>query len=470
MRPTLLLGTIAAIAAVPVAALLLLLATGAASAGPVLAAIAAVLLAALVLAAIWAHDIELLNETLRYAALENSAALSHAAAAPRLPAVERVTRRIERLARTLATRAAQVGQLLRANEAIVESLPDPLLVLGADRSVRRANAAARQAFGADMSAVLRHPVLRAALDRAFADDGPQIADLTLPVPVEREVRATVLVMHPPLADGGHAIVVLSDRTRERAVERMRVDFIANASHELRTPLASLIGFIDTLLGPAADDLPAQRRFLGIMAEQAQRMNRLIDDLLSLSRIELTEHQAPSERVHVDAAAERIAAAFEPRLRARRMRLELELAEALPAITGDTDQLEQVLQNLVDNAVKYGREGGVVGVRLGAAEPGGRWPARPGLVLAVSDDGPGIAKADVPRLTERFYRVDKGRSRSAGGTGLGLAIVKHIVNRHRGQLVIDSVEGKGSTFSVWLPLGTDKPAEPPPRAAAPAPEA
>ncbi len=167
--------------------------------------------------------------------------------------------------------------------------------------MRRANAAARAAFGADMAAVVRHPVLRAAIEQAFANQGtPHSAELTLPVPVRRDVQATVLVMDPPLADGGHAIAVLSDRTRERAVERMRADFVANASHELRTPLASLIGFIDTLRGPAADDPPAQQRFLGIMAEQAQRMNRLIDDLLSLSRIELTEHQPPSERVDLGA--------------------------------------------------------------------------------------------------------------------------------------------------------------------------
>ena len=270
----------------------------------------------------------------------------------------------------------------------------------------------------------------------------------------REVRATVLVIDPPLADGGRAIVLLSDRTRERAVERMRADFVANVSHELRTPLASLIGFIDTLRGPAADDPPAQQRFLGIMAEQAERMNRLIDDLLSLSRIELIEHQPPNERVDVADVARRIAAASEPSVAARRARLDLDLADGLPEVTGDADQLEQVVQNLVDNAVKYGPEGGTVRLSLRAAMPG-RWPSRPGVVLTVADEGPGIPKAHVPRLTERFYRVDKGRSRSAGGTGLGLAIVKHIVNRHRGQLAIDSEEGRGSTFSVWLPVAAER---------------
>jgi two-component system phosphate regulon sensor histidine kinase PhoR len=307
-----------------------------------------------------------------------------------------------------------------------------------------------------MAAVVRHPVLRATIEQAFANQGsPLSAELTLPVPVRRDVQATVLVMDPPLADGGHAIAVLSDRSRERAVERMRADFVANASHELRTPLASLIGFIDTLRGPAADDPPAQRRFLAIMAEQAQRMNRLIDDLLSLSRIELTEHQPPSERVHVGDVAERIVASFEPKVRAGLVALELYVEANLPQVVADADQLEQVLQNLVENAVKYGGEGCVVRVGVATAKPGGRFPSRPGIVAVVSDNGPGIRKEHVPRLTERFYRVDKGRSRSAGGTGLGLAIVKHIVNRHRGQMFIESEEGRGSVFSVWLPLPPER---------------
>jgi two-component system phosphate regulon sensor histidine kinase PhoR len=298
--------------------------------------------------------------------------------------------------------------------------------------------------------VLRHPGLRTAIDRAFAGATPQTAELTLPVPMSRELHATVVPMDPPLADGGRAIVVLSDRTRERKVERMRADFVANASHELRTPLASLIGFIDTLRGPAADDLPAQQRFLEIMAEQAARMNRLIDDLLSLSRVELTEHQLPSEQLALAALLPRLVAGFEPRLAERSQTLDMQIADALPPVAGDADQLAQVLQNLLDNAVKYGREGGVVRLIAEPAPPGGRWPARPGVVISVADQGSGIAREHIPRLTERFYRVDKGRSRAVGGTGLGLAIVKHIVNRHRGQLLIESEIGVGTTINVWLP--------------------
>ena len=464
MRPGVLIGAAAAIGAVPSAALLLLIATGAASPAPALAALAVTVLAAIVLAAVWSRDVELLAETLRQAAQENAAnpnslALAHTAAAPRIPAMEDVARGIERLARSLAARAVQVGQLLRANETIIERLPDPLLVLGRDREVRGANAAARAAFGGDMAAVLRHPSLRSVIERAIEQRTPQTAELLLGVPVARELQATVIWMEPSLdassaGDGAVAIAVLSDRTRERAVERMRADFVANASHELRTPLASLIGFIDTLRGPAADDPPAQRRFLSIMSEQALRMNRLIDDLLSLSRIELTEHQPPSERVDLTAVIEEVAEAFEPRIAARRAALEIAITPGLPPVNADYDQMTQVLQNLVENAVKYGREGGRIRVAVALAKPGGRWPSRPGVVLSVSDDGPGIPRAHVPRLTERFYRVDKGRSRSAGGTGLGLAIVKHIVNRHRGQLVIESDEGAGATFSVWLPVSAE----------------
>ncbi|MGH7211593.1 MAG: sensor histidine kinase, partial [Acetobacteraceae bacterium] len=172
-------------------------------------------------------------------------------------------------------------------------------------------------------------------------------------------------------------------------------------------------------------------------------------LLSLSRIELTEHQAPSQRIDLRVLIGRIAAAFEPRLAERGMTLALALAADLPPVAGDADQLTQVLQNLLDNAVKYA---GCGTVRL-SVQPasGGRFPPRPGVAIAVADQGPGIPREHIPRLTERFYRVDRGRSRRAGGTGLGLAIIKHIVNRHRGRFVIDSEEGKGSTFSVWLPM-------------------
>ena len=428
----------------PLAVLLGLAALGHLAAWPAIAAAVAVFAGSVALAQLWTHDMRLVMSVLQ------GAGSTAADPLPFLTATARLAREAERLSRSLAMRTAQVEGLLRAEQVIVQRLPDPLIVLGPDRRVQRANAAAHAAFGDEMAAVLRHPGLRAAIDRAQSQGENQAAELSLPVPVAREVYATVMALDPPLSDGGRIVAVLSDRTRERAVERMRADFVANASHELRTPLTSLIGFIDTLRGPAADDPPAQIRFLGIMAEQAQRMNRLIDDLLSLSRIELTEHQLPATRVSLGDLVHRLAAGFEPQVAARRIRLDVSVPPSLPPVLGDDDQLEQVLQNLLDNAVKYGREGGVVTVSAGRVVPGGRWPARPGVMLSVSDDGQGIARAHIPRLTERFYRADKGRSRAVGGTGLGLAIVKHIVNRHRGQMLIDSKEGAGTTITIWLP--------------------
>jgi two-component system phosphate regulon sensor histidine kinase PhoR len=446
------LALAAALAVVPLLALAIM--AGAQWAAPVPAGIAglATLTAALAIALTWVRTVDRLIEAMRRIAPDSTSA---AAARASVPALGELAREVGRLSRRVARRTALVEQLQRADVAIVERLPDPLLVLGADRAVRRSNTAARTAFGADIGAVLRHPGLRRAIDRAYASGAPQAAELTLPVPVQRDLHVTVVPMDPPLADGGTAVVVLSDRTRERAIERMRADFVANASHELRTPLASLIGFVDTLRGPAADDPPAQQRFLGIMAEQGARMSRLIDDLLSLSRIELTEHQPPSERVDLAALTARFVAGFQPRLAQTDAHLDMQIAGQLPSVLGDSDQIAQVLQNLLDNAVKYGRPGGTVRLSVQPAQaggvwPGGVWPGRPGVVLAVTDQGAGIAREHLPRLTERFYRVDKGRSRAVGGTGLGLAIVKHIVNRHRGQLQIDSEEGAGTTVTVWLP--------------------
>jgi len=441
-------------AAMPLAVLATLSAAGSVPPMDALVAAGTVLAAALLLGAAWQRDLTLLADLLRRAATGGT--LPHPSQLGHVPLLlpDDLLRDINLLSQTIGDRTDELERLRRAEESILERLPDPVIVLGPDRAVRRANAAARAAFGSDMAAVLRHPDLRGAIDRALAERATpraQTADVSVPVPVPREVQATVVALNAPLAGGHGALVVLSDRTRERAVERMRADFVANASHELRTPLASLIGFIDTLRGPAADDPPAQARFLDIMAEQAGRMNRLIDDLLSLSRIELTEHQMPAEDVAMADLVERMLAAFEIRLKERRITLDVWMAPDVPSITGDPDQLEQVLQNLFDNAVKYGREGGLIRVGLQRVPPGGKFPARPGVILSVADDGAGIPRQHLPRLTERFYRVDTGRSRAVGGTGLGLAIVKHVVNRHRGQLLIESEEGRGTSFTVWLPV-------------------
>jgi two-component system phosphate regulon sensor histidine kinase PhoR len=442
-----------AIAAVPVATLLLLAATGAARAVPALGGCVACILAALLIAGYHARDLRILAGLLRAAAQGGKRPPDQDLT---IPAFQRMAADAARLGRMLEERAELVERLRQVDYALVDRFPDPLILLGPDRSLRRANPASQASYGGDLRSLLRHPTLLGALDRAFSRPGGGVesVEISLPAPVPRAVFATAVVFDPPLPDGEQALIMLADRTREHAAERTRADFVANVSHELRTPLASLIGFIETLRGAARDDPDAQQRFLAIMAEQGARMNRLIDDLLSLSRIELTEHQAPSDRVALGALLSRIVAGFEPRLRERDTKLRMEVPPDLPAVLGDADQITQVVQNLLDNAVKYGRAAGEV--RLCAeAHPGGgpRWPARPGVVVSVADQGMGIARAHLPRLGERFYRVDRGRSRAVGGTGLGLAIVKHIVSRHRGQLQIMSEEGVGTTVSVWLPQAT-----------------
>jgi two-component system phosphate regulon sensor histidine kinase PhoR len=349
-----------------------------------------------------------------------------------------------------AVRLVQAERLARArgqaqaaeDRALVERLPDPLLKLDAEGKMVWRNDSAVSAFGNETAALLRHPDLRAAFAEALAQGLPVRREMVLSAPMARDLEVTMIPV------GGPVYMLVNDRTRERALEKTRADFVANSSHELRTPLASLIGFIETLRGAAADDPEAQQRFLGIMAEQAGRMQRVIADLLSLSRIEISEHSPPKEILLLPPVLERIAAGMEPMLQEAQVHLHMEVPPDLPRIPADADQLAQLFTNLLDNALKYGKRGGEIkltatGVPDARFEPGG-------VVITVADDGAGIAREHLPRLTERFYRVDKGRSRAVGGTGLGLAIVKHVVNRHRGRLLVDSELGKGTVFTVWLP--------------------
>jgi two-component system phosphate regulon sensor histidine kinase PhoR len=349
-----------------------------------------------------------------------------------------------------AVRLVQAERLARArnqalaaeDRALVERLPDPLLKLDAEGNILWRNDSAVSAFGGETAALLRHPDMRAAFAEAMSEGFPVRREMVLTAPVARDLEVTMIPV------GGPVYMLVNDRTRERALEKTRADFVANSSHELRTPLASLIGFIETLRGPAADDVEAQQRFLGIMAEQAGRMQRVIADLLSLSRIEISEHSPPKEVLHLPPVLERIAAGMELMLQEAKVTLRMEVPPNLPKIPADADQLAQLFTNLLDNALKYGKRGGEIKLTASTArdlrfEPGG-------VVITVADDGAGIAREHIPRLTERFYRVDKGRSRAVGGTGLGLAIVKHVVNRHRGRMLIDSELGKGTVFTIWLP--------------------
>ncbi len=387
-----------------------------------------------------------------------------------------LTAAIARLDRAATARGNQLAARLKSIEALLETLPDPLILVGAERRVRLANRAARSLLGermgdADLALSLRHPEVTAAVDAVLAGGDSRSVEFSLSGPVECCYQARIKPFRREAAETGEgtpmAMLALHDNTMVKRSEQQRADLVANASHELRTPLATLIGFIETLRGPARDDREASERFLGIMHDQSTRMSRLIDDLLSLSRIELDEHTQPTERVDIVRCVGAAVAAFELKAAARRVRLRVIAEEALPPVVGDPDQLAQVLQNLISNAIKYTREQTEVSltIRLSdAAEPGvpalGALAAPPGrrsrlapqvISVAIADQGEGIARTHLPRLTERFYRVDPARSRALGGTGLGLAIVKHLLNRHRGRLTIDSDVGTGSTFTVWLPV-------------------
>jgi two-component system phosphate regulon sensor histidine kinase PhoR len=363
---------------------------------------------------------------------------------------------VERLRQTLLDEKGQVALQTTTADAILNALPDPVLLLDGRRSIARANFAARKFFGNDivgndLTVALRHPTVLDAADSVLGGEtGMAAADLNLPVPDGRSFSVRVVAL-PAAREDTAAVLALHDLTSLRKAEKMRADFVANASHELRTPLASLVGFIETLLGPAKDDEPARIRFLGIMRDQAGRMSRLIQDLLSLSQIEMREHDQPSEPVALAPLLRDVAAALEPQAKAKKMQIALDLDETAPPVLGARDELMQVFQNLIDNALKYGRAETGVEIRLGLRD--GSW-----IEVGVRDHGEGIPREHLPRLTERFYRVDSARSRDLGGTGLGLAIVKHIINRHRGRLLIESELGQGSEFIVRMPAAAD-PARP-----------
>jgi two-component system phosphate regulon sensor histidine kinase PhoR len=383
----------------------------------------------------------------------------------------------------VAARPPEAQQKTPPFATILERLPDPLMVIAADEADdltgRRfvfANAAARELFriqreGTLLVTAMRNPQVLEAVDEALFGD------------IERAVEYETggsqgrswIAYARPLSDGAQgsrqAMLVLRDETDARRSERTRADFLANASHELRTPLASLSGFIETLRGHAKEDPVIREKFLGIMQAQAERMSRLIDDLMSLSRIELNEHIAPLGRVDLAMAAIDVIDALTPQAKEKAVSFDPVLPPRGAAVVeGDRDQIIQVVQNLIDNAIKYTPSDGVVRVEIfpgltadSAAGPRNPAAARMSLLtpdhaageryatLRVTDRGPGLAREHLPRLTERFYRVEGQKSGDRSGTGLGLAIVKHIMNRHRGGLTVESVQGEGATFGIYLPM-------------------
>ncbi|MEM0986074.1 MAG: ATP-binding protein [Pseudomonadota bacterium] len=358
---------------------------------------------------------------------------------------------------------------------IVDFLPNPALHVGSDGRIDGANVAARKMFRIDpaqntlASAVLRDPAVLGAVERAIETGHPGRVEFNRP-----SAAGQVWLSHVRSTEqaGGGALVVFEDRSEIRRAEQARADFLANASHELRTPLASVAGFVETMRGPAKHDKESWDGFLDIIFEQTERMRRLIADLLSLSRIEFSEHRRPEAIQDIAALVARATQALVPIASERDIALTFNGPGGPAFAVADADEIIQAVQNLITNAVKYSPDGGHVSVELGCADDldaakdmAGRRretfarmtlldaPHRDtaaALYLRVSDEGSGIPKEHLPRLGQRFYRVDAARSVEVGGTGLGLAIVKHIMTRHRGGLIVESKEGEGSAFGIWLP--------------------
>ena len=339
--------------------------------------------------------------------------------------------------------------------AVVEALADPCFVLDRRGIVLHGNGPAMRQYpslrpGQTMTLVLRNPELVAAIETAMRTGEPRSFELHETLPAETWDKVLVSPLQRPgidwLEDEGRQVLVsFQSLTDLKRVEAMRSDFIANASHELRTPLASLMGFIDTLLGPAARDEAARGKFLAIMRGQADRMSRLIDDLLSLSRIEMHQHVRPTGSLDLAGLLREVREGLQVQAKAAELDIVLVVPEGPVTIVGDRGQLYEVFENLIDNAIKYGAGGKSVEVSLAPIE-------RPGLrhLVSVVDHGPGVDPEHVPRMTERFYRIDAETSRKKKGTGLGLAIVKHIIQRHRGQMTIKSAPGEGLRVDVLLP--------------------
>ncbi|MEM9495374.1 MAG: ATP-binding protein [Pseudomonadota bacterium] len=375
---------------------------------------------------------------------------------------------------------AQEAELstLRMARGVAVALPEPLFILDADGIVELANAAAQEFVGSTPSegrhfaAVLRAPAVFEAAEKIHETRESVTVDFTLTGSIERSCRAFVATLDSGVGKEDRVLVFIRDLTSERRLEQMRADFIASASHELRTPLSSVLGFIETLRGPAKTDEKATERFLSIMQSQAERMQRLVSDLMSLSRIELNEHVPPNEAVDLADIAEDVFESLAPLFdQAGAIADFIRETDRSTSIMGERDELFQAVQNLLDNAVKYGGDPAMIKLRIGrgaaptisgegdqghrAGDSAAQTAARIGVsvddlvYVQVRDFGPGIERADLPRLTERFYRVSIQQSRKTGGTGLGLAIVKHIVNRHKGGFQIESRLAGGSAFNCYF---------------------
>jgi len=330
-------------------------------------------------------------------------------------------------------------------QTIVDALPHPALMLDFDYKILSANEAAENLFksplkGMDFVRIVRQPSAIKCLNKSVKTGKLKTCDLVLHLQTPRTYKANAA---PLVGMGGDCILfTLIDISAEIDAEKSRSTFVANVSHELRSPLTSLMGIVETLQGPARNDVKARDNFLNLMQGETERMSRLVGDLLSLSKFEAKEHLPPDGQVDISKLLLRIMAVLSETKTEYKNRVVLDIPEDLHLITGDADELTEVFQNLIENALKYSGPKTIVAVSIVEAANE--------ITITINDKGEGIAPKHLPRLTERFYRVDKGRSREAGGTGLGLAITKHILNRHRGRLSIKSKVGVGSTVSVTLP--------------------
>ena len=346
------------------------------------------------------------------------------------------------------------GDVMSLNE-VLQAVPLPALMISPDQRVTHQNDAALDFFGSNLvgrhvATAIRQPALLETVE-AVLSGAPKTSVRYLMSKLGRELTFDVHVA--PVPSETSVILTFLDVSPHEEAGQMRSDFVANVSHELRTPLTALSGFIETLRGPARDDPEARARFLDIMDGEANRMNRLVSDLLSLSRVEDMERLRPTDVIELDQVIQTVITALSPAAKDRGVQVKTEFTSDGPTtVAGDRDQLAQVFTNLIENAIKYGRKGGSVVVTLRRLDMVSAFKG-PGLQITVQDNGDGIDPKHLGRLTERFYRVDDHRSRALGGTGLGLAIVKHIINRHRGRLRIESTLGEGSSFFVTLPQTT-----------------
>lgn len=357
----------------------------------------------------------------------------------------------------------EMETVITEREILVDTLPDILIMTNDDKVIVRTNRAARNIFGQNLanrplSEVIPNDKLNNALSVVIEDLRGQETEFYLAEPVARDFQA-IIERFPIPSEGGISVVItLTDITEQKRIQRMRADFVANASHEIRTPLASIIGFIETLRGPAKDDPIARDEFLKVMAEQSERMAKLVNDLLSLSKIEMNAHSMPTAKADLVRIIRSEKQHFEWACKQKNVTLRLKINDTLPPTRGDEQELGQVIRNLLGNGIKYTNPDTEVVV---TAKITSELPEDPffrqltrAILFSVEDHGEGIPKEHIPRLTERFYRIDTARTRKVGGTGLGLAIVKHVLNRHHGVLTIDSEVGIGSTFSVYLPVYDD----------------